>query len=112
MTDLVAATDGNPTTLAPYAEITTTLSTLVQERLKANPPAPGPTSGPAAATAPGPTTPSPALGPATGRTDGPAGAAPGPRPMRLELRIATDEAGEIYILTKSDGLIRRVVSIR
>ena len=32
--------------------------------------------------------------------------------LRLELRIATDEAGEIYILTKSDGLIRRVASIR
>ena len=29
-----------------------------------------------------------------------------------ELRIATDEAGEIHILTKSDGSIRRVVSIR
>jgi hypothetical protein len=28
------------------------------------------------------------------------------------LRIATDEAGEIYILTKSDGLIRRITSIR
>ena len=33
-------------------------------------------------------------------------------PLRLELRIATDEAGEIYILTKSDGLIRRIMSIR
>ena len=31
--------------------------------------------------------------------------------MRVELRIATDEAGEIYILTKSDGFIRRVMSI-
>jgi glucose/arabinose dehydrogenase len=43
-----------------------------------------------------------------------AAAAPaaGPRPLRVEVRIATDEAGEIYILTKSDGLIRRVVSIR
>jgi hypothetical protein len=35
-----------------------------------------------------------------------------PRPLRVELRIATDEAGEIYILTKSDGLIRRITSIR
>jgi hypothetical protein len=32
--------------------------------------------------------------------------------VRVEVRLATDEAGEIYILTKSDGLIRRVVSIR
>ena len=36
----------------------------------------------------------------------------GPRPLRVEVRIATDEAGEIYILTKSDGLVRRVTSIR
>ena len=34
------------------------------------------------------------------------------RPLRVELRIATDAAGEIYILTKSDGLIRRVMSIK
>jgi hypothetical protein len=32
--------------------------------------------------------------------------------MRLELRIATDEAGEIYILTKADGFIRRITSIK
>ena len=95
MADLIAATDGNPTTVAPYAEITTTLPTLVQERVTAN---------------------LPAAGPATGRTGGPgaapAGAAMAPRALRVELRIATDEAGEIYILTKSDGLIRRVMSIR
>jgi len=35
-----------------------------------------------------------------------------PRPPRIDMRIATDEAGEIYILTKSDGSIRRVVSIK
>ena len=85
MTDLAAATDGNPATMAPYAEITTNLSTLVQERIDATAPAAG---------------------------AAPAVAATGPRPMRVELRVATDEAGEIYILTKSDGLIRRVVSIR
>ncbi len=39
MADLIAATDGNPTTLAPYSEITTTLPTLVQERIRLNPPA-------------------------------------------------------------------------
>lgn len=122
MADLIAATDGNPTTVAPYAEITTTLPALVQERIKLNPPAPGfgagRPGGPAPPAAPGTTAPgpapAPAAGPAAGRTGGP-GAAPAgaaPRPMRLELRIATDEAGEIYILTKSDGVIRRVMSIR
>ena len=93
MADLIAATDGNPTTLAPYTEITTNLSTLVQERIRANPPAPPPGR---------------AGGPGAGR----GGAPSGPRPFRTELRIATDEAGELYILTKSDGLIRRVVNIR
>jgi hypothetical protein len=125
MADLLAATDGNPTTLAPYAEIKTNLPTLVEARVSANAPATGRTGGPAAAAAPAATTPAPApapappapapaAGPAAGRGPGtaPAGAAPAPRPMRVELRIATDEAGEIYILTKSDGLIRRVTSIR
>ena len=45
------------------------------------------------------------------------GCARGRRDLRSQaiagrLRIATDEAGEIYILTKSDGLIRRITSIR
>jgi len=35
-----------------------------------------------------------------------------PRPLRVELRIATDEVGELYILTKSDGVIRRLTSIK
>ena len=120
MADLMTATDGNPTTLAPYAEITTTLPTLVQERMRLNPPAPGfgawRPGGPSAPTqtAPAPTPPAaePAAGRAGGRRAGPGGAPAGPRPLRVELRIATDEAGEIYILTKSDGLIRRVTSIK
>jgi Glucose / Sorbosone dehydrogenase len=133
MADLIAATDGNPTTLAPYAEIKTTLSTVVQERLRANAPAAGPatpTTAPAAPLTAAPPTPpaapqtaapptAPAAAPeapAPGRAGGPGagrgGAPGGPRPLRVEVRLATDEAGEIYILTKSDGLIRRVVNIR
>jgi hypothetical protein len=92
MADLLAATDGNPATVAAYSEITTNLPALVKERLLANPlpPPPGRVGAPGA---------------------GPGGTA-GPRPLRIELRIATDEAGEIYLLTKSDGFIRRVVNIR
>ena len=45
MADLVAATDGNPATVAPYAEITTTLPALVQERVNANAPPGGPATG-------------------------------------------------------------------
>ena len=133
MADLTAATDGNPKTLAAYSEITTTLPTLVQERIRLNPPVPGFGAGrPGGPGAP------PAAGPGTGRSGepgavppagagrtgepgtvppagpgaAPAGAAFAPRPLRVELRIATDDAGEIYILTKSDGLIRRITSIR
>jgi hypothetical protein len=98
MADLIAATDGNPKTMAPYAEIKTSLYTLAIERRSvreaAEPPLPPP--------------PPRAGGPAGGRGRGPMT----PRAPRVELRIATDEAGEIYILTKSDGSIRRVASIR
>jgi hypothetical protein len=94
MTDLIAATDGNPTTLAAYSEITTTLPALVQERVRLNPNPPPPGFG-------------------AGRPGGPGGGpAGGPRPLRVELRIATDEAGEIYILSKADGFIRRITSIK
>ena len=57
MADLDAATDGNPTTLAPYAEIKTNLPTLVQERIKASAPAAGPAA------------PAPAAGPAGRASD-------------------------------------------
>src|SRR5690606_37666599 len=85
MWDLIAATDANPATMAPYSEIRTNLPDLVHERVPA----------PAAGAAP------------AGRAGGPAGRAMAPRPPRQELRLATDEAGEIYLLTKRDGVIRR-----
>lgn len=87
MADLTAATDGNPTTIAAYSEIKTELPRLVTEKI------------PTRATAP---------------TQPPAAAPPGGRgfPFRVDMRLATDEAGEIYVLTKSDGMVRRVVSIR
>jgi hypothetical protein len=126
MADLVAATDGNPSTVAAYSEITTNLRDLVQARMATFPPAPprggGPAAGPATpapAPAAGPAAPAPggapAAGPAAGRAGGPPtgpGRGRGPAALRLELRVATDAAGEIYLLTKSDGSIRRVVNIR
>jgi hypothetical protein len=93
MADLITATDGNLTTLAPYAEIKTNLHELALERRNVR------------------TAPLPEPPPQPAR----AGAAPGPappRPPRIDMRIATDEAGEIYILSKIDGLIRRVVSLK
>jgi hypothetical protein len=85
MADLIAATDGNPTTTAAYTEIKTELTRLVTEKITARTPAP---------------------------TQPPAAAPSGGRPFRVDMRLATDEAGEIYILTKSDGMVRRVVSIK
>lgn len=138
MADLIAATDGNPTTLAPYSEMTTNLRPLVEERVRLNPnpppagfgagrrggpgavPPAGPGVAPGAGRAAEPGA-APPAGPADGRPGGPGGVPPGgrgagpagaPRPLRVELRIATDEAGEIYILTKADGFIRRVTSIK
>jgi hypothetical protein len=82
MTDLIAATDGNPSTTAAYTEIKTELAQLVIDKIPARTTQPKPTLGP-----------------------------PGERGFRVDVRLATDEAGEIYILTKSDGMVRRVVSI-
>ena len=83
--DLTAATDGNPITTAVYTEIRTELPRLVAEKIQARTPA--------AAQAPAP-------------------AATGARPIRIDMRLATDEAGEIYLMTKSDGMVRRLASIR
>ena len=86
MTDLIAATDGDPATTAAYTEIRTELARLVPEKMSAR--APAPTQPPAAAP--------------SGR---------GNRPFRVDMRLATDATGEIYILTKSDGMVRRIVNI-
>ena len=89
MADLIAATDGNPSTLAPYTEITTTLPTLVEERVRANPNPPpvfGRRGGPGAAGAPGPAAPgttpapTPAPGPPATAPTTPPTPAPAPTP--------------------------------
>lgn len=95
MADLTAATDGNAATVAAYAEITTGLPGLVQARVGVRAPAP-----------PAPANAAPAPPAAANATPAP------PRPARVDMRIATDEAGEIYILTKSDGLVRRIAGIQ
>jgi glucose/arabinose dehydrogenase len=89
MADLVAATDGNPATLAPYSEIKTNLPQLAADRARTRVPPPA---------AP----PAPARG---GRAGIPA------LPPRVDLRLATDSDGEIYVMTKSDGVIRRIESL-
>jgi hypothetical protein len=101
MADLEAATDGDPTTLAAYAEIKTDLPRLATERSRARTPA---------SSTPPPSPPPPA--PVTALpANGPAAPPPGPRPFRIDMRLGTDSDGEIYVLTKSDGVVRRIVSI-
>ncbi len=122
MADLEKATDGDPTTLAAYAEIKTDLpaTALARMRLRAPPPPPMPAAPPrppgppAAAGAPAPTGPLGAPPPGAVAGSPPAGSPAGPRPMpppRIDMRLATDSDGEIYVLTKSDGVIRRITSI-
>jgi hypothetical protein len=82
MADLITATDGDPITTAAYAEIKTELPRLVIEKISARSTQPAP------------------------NLEAPAG-----RGFRVDMRLATDEAGEIYVLTKSDGMVRRLVSI-
>lgn len=84
MADLEAASDGDPATLAAFGEIRTDLATLTAERMKLRTPLPSPAPTP------------PAADPVR------------PRPFRVDMRFATDSDGEIYVLTKSDGMIRKV----
>jgi hypothetical protein len=98
MADLIAATDGDPTTLATYSEIRTELPQLAVARAKTRIPAP-PIPPAVAAPATSPSAAAAAFRPA--RTF----------PPRIDLRLATDSDGEIYVMTKSDGVIRRIENI-
>lgn len=90
MADLEAATDGDPATLAKFGEIKTDLAMLVQQKMAARTPA---------------TLAAPLSTAANGERPTP------PRPFRIDMRLATDSSGEIYVLTKSDGMVRRISSI-
>jgi len=94
MTDLYAAADGNPATLAAYTEIKTDLASIVLKRARDRTPSrPSTDVSLVGATASG--NPSTVSAP----------------PFRVDMRLAVDSDGEIYVLTKSDGMIRRVESI-
>ena len=83
-TDVLAADDGNPTTVAPIYEIETGLRRLTEETYRAR-------GGKGEAI--------PGMGAQAGRG-------------RVDLRFAVDNDGELYILTKSDGMIRKVVGAK
>jgi hypothetical protein len=84
MADVLRADDGNPSTIAPIHEIDAGLRRLVEETYR--------TRG--------------------GRGDELPGAAAISGRGRVDMRFAEDNAGELYILTKSDGMIRQVIGFR
>ena len=81
---VLAADDGNPETLAPIHEMDTELRGLVEQVYR--------TRGGKGETLPG-------ASQISGRG-------------RVDLRFAIDDAGELYILTKPDGMIRKVVGAK
>ncbi len=82
--DVLAADDGKPSTVAPIHEIDAGLRQLVEAKYRER--------GGAGDAIPG-------MGAVAGRG-------------RVDLRFAVDNEGELYILTKSDGMIRKVVGAR
>jgi mono/diheme cytochrome c family protein len=84
MADVLRADDGDPTTLAPMHELDAGLRRLVEETFHARGGQGGTVPGAAAVAGRG----------------------------RVDVRFAEDGAGELYLLTKSDGMIRQVVGVR
>ena len=82
--DVLAADDSNRTTVAPISEMETGLRRLTEETYRKR--------GGAGEALPG-------FGAIAGRG-------------RVDLRFAEDNDGELYVLTKSDGMIRKVVGAR
>jgi mono/diheme cytochrome c family protein len=82
--DVLAADDGNATTVAPTYEMDAGLRRLTEEKYRER-------GGQGQAI--------PGMGAVAGRG-------------RVDLRFAIDNDGELYILTKSDGMIRKVVGAR
>jgi mono/diheme cytochrome c family protein len=84
MADVLRADDGDPTTLAPMHELDTGLRRLVEETFRAR----------------------------GGHGDALPGAAAVSGRGRVDVRFAEDSTGELYLLTKSDGMIRQVMGVR
>ena len=84
MADVLRADDGDPETLAPIHELDAGLRKIVEETYRAR--------------------------------GGPGEALPGAAAVsgrgRVDLRFAEDSAGELYVLTKSDGMIRQIVGFK
>jgi mono/diheme cytochrome c family protein len=83
MADVLRADDGDPATLAPLHEIDAGLRRLVEETFRAR-----------------------------GGGDTLPGAAAISGRGRVDMRFAEDGEGELYVLTKADGVIRQVVGLK
>jgi hypothetical protein len=83
MADVLSADDNDPTTVAPIHELDAGLRRLVEETYRAR----------------------------GGLGEALPGAAAVSGRGRVDMRFAEDSAGELYVLTKSDGMIRQVIGI-
>jgi glucose/arabinose dehydrogenase len=84
MADVVRADDGDPATMAPIHMLDVGLRRVVEETFRAR----------------------------GGKGNALPGAAAVSGRGRVDVRFAEDGAGELYLLTKSDGMIRRVMGVR
>ena len=79
--EVLAADDNDPATVAPIHEVDSNLRQLVEESYRSR----------------------------GGKTPALPGFARVSGPGRVDVRLASDEEGELYVLTKADGMIRKVV---
>ena len=84
LADVLAADDGNPATVAPIHELDAGLRRLTEEKYRAR----------------------------GGKGDVLPGRGAVSGAGRVDVRFAIDNDGELYLTTKSDGMIRRVVGVR
>lgn len=82
--ELLAADDGNPLTMAPLHELRTQLREMAEATYRRR----------------------------GGRAEGMPGRGAVAGPGRLDMRLAEDNNGELYVLTKSDGMIREIRSVK
>lgn len=82
--EMLAADDGNPLTVAPIYELNTEVRKLSEEMYKKR----------------------------GGLSSGLPGRGAVAGAGRVDLRIAEDHEGELYFLTKGDGMIRKVISVK
>lgn len=84
MKDILAADDGNPLTFAPIHELGTQIRALAEETYKKR----------------------------GGKNPGLPGRGAIAGAGRIDLRLAEDSEGELYVLTKADGMIRKIVGVK